>query len=82
MSNNQISDLSEFDKLIKNCNNTLKFKDLDLSNNSLDYFGLKNFDNVQAILNLKKAGVISIDISENSFANSPEFKNVDGIKTS
>ena len=73
--------MSELDKLIKNCQNKLNFKSLNLSNNSIDYYGKNNFYNVQVILDLKKAGVTSINISGNTFSSSPDLKNIDGITT-
>lgn len=79
--NNQISDLSEFDTLINNCeNNKVKFTSLNLSNNSIDFYASNGNDNAQTILNLKAANVTSINVKENNVANSPKLAGISGIK--
>lgn len=75
--NNQISDLSELDKLIENCGGTVGFKSLSLYDNSIGYDSTN--DNVQTILNLYNAGCKYINIRGNAIAEDTRLQGISGI---
>lgn len=82
LNDNAISDLTEIDNLIDNCTNgKVKFTSLDLSDNSIGYYGKNGNDNAQTILNLYNAGCTSINVKGNAVAESPKLQNIAGIIT-